>query len=162
MKTLGIDFDGVLRKFPTPIRRFYNFLAPHDLLIRARLSIIRNTIRKLIEEKGPILLDGELINSLNTYYRETRKILISGRCTPQQRDKAISAITPYLNFAKFIFKGDCTEWEERFKERVLRAEEIDIFLEDRKFVRNYLRQVVKIPVFCPEAFLEELRTCRSD
>lgn len=157
MTTLGIDFDGVLRKYPAPFQAYYNFISPYDLLIRARLHNLRSKIRSWIANHTPMCLNGELIALINQNYREARKLIVSGRCYLRCQIEAISAIYGFLDFEQVIFKEDCSEFEERFKRRIIKQEKIDMYIEDRRFVRWFLSQTTNITILSPEEFIEHQR-----
>jgi len=136
-ETLGLDFDGVLRKWPGFIGWYANFLRPDDILIRARLFFLRRLFNYVFMSCTPIIIDGMLIDSLN-HQRPKRLILVSGRYLDRQKEEVYRKLSPYLHFDTFYFRDNCKESEERFKERVLIRENVDFYLEDRNYVVNYL------------------------
>jgi len=138
METLAVDFDGVLRKWPRFIARYANFLRPDDILVRARLRFLRRLLTHLFMDFTPIIINGRLIDSINRY-KPCRLILVSGRCLDRQKGEVFRAVSPYLHFDKFCFRDDCCEAEEKFKERILGREKVNVFIEDRDFVVKYLR-----------------------
>jgi len=138
-ETLGIDFDGVLRKWPGFIGWYANFLRPDDVLVRAKLFWLRTLLTHLFMDYTPVILDGRLIESVK-HYRPERLILVSGRCLARQKGEVYRKISPYLEVDRFYFREDCTEGEERFKERICREEHIKIFIEDRRFICDFLRR----------------------
>jgi len=147
METLALDFDGVIRKFPYPIRKYVDFLSPHDLLVRARLFFIRKLLCKIFMHYTPIILDGKLINAVNKYW-DGRVIVVTGRCKEKEKKEVLKLLLPYLKFDRIYFRKDCSEYEEKFKERVLREEKVNYFFEDREYVVKYLKEkginVIKI------------------
>jgi len=137
METIAVDFDGVLRKWPGFIGWYANFLRPDDILVRARLSFIRRLLTHLFMDYTPVILDGKLIDSFKTY-KPQRLILVSGRCLDRQKEEVFRLISPYLKFDKFYFRENCFEFEEKFKERILKIEHVTFYIEDRRFVIDYL------------------------
>ena len=145
---LGLDFDGVIRKYPLPFRWWFDFYSPNDVLVRARLTRIRGAITTFLTARIPIILDGKLINDVNRSWHK-RKVLISGRCTKQLQQVALSSLGSSLQFDGIVFRTDCKEYEEKFKERVIASQRVTAFIEDRKFVRAYLRRKLGITVLAP-------------
>jgi len=147
METLALDFDGVIRKFPYPVRKYADFLSPNDLLVRAKLFFIRKLLCKIFMYYIPTVLDGELINAVNKYW-DGRVIIVTGRCREREKKEVLRLLCPCLKFDKIYFREDCSEYEEKFKERVLKKEKVDYFFEDRAYVVKYLRKkginVIKI------------------
>ena len=139
METQALDFDGVIRKFPYPIRKYADFLSPNDLLVRARLFFIRKLLCKIFMHYIPTILDGELINAVNKYWNG-RVIIVTGRCRKEEKKEVLKLLLPYLKFDRIYFRKDCSEYEEKFKERILRKEKVDYFFEDRAYVVKYLKQ----------------------
>jgi len=137
-ETLGLDFDGVLRKWPGFIGWYANFLKPNDILVRTRLFRLRRILNYFFMDCTPIILDGELIEEIKKY-NPSRIIVVSGRCLDNQKDQVVRCLSPFLNIDRFYFREDCLEREEKFKERILRKEKVTFYLEDRDFVVKYLR-----------------------
>ena len=137
---LGLDFDGVVRKFPGFVEWYFDFLSPNDILIRARLFWLRRILVKTFLDFIPLILDGKLIYSIEKDW-EGPIILISGRCTSEGREKLKRIISNLpLKFDKVFLRKNCREHEEKFKERVIRNEKIDIYIDDRKFIVEYLKR----------------------
>jgi len=137
---LGLDFDGVIRKFPRFVEWYANFLSPNDLLVRARLFWLRKILTRLFMDFIPLIIDGRLIYSIEKNW-EGPVILISGRCTEKHKKqlrKVISNLS--LKFDKVLLRENCKEYEEKFKERLIKTEKIDIYIDDRKFIVEYLKK----------------------
>jgi len=137
-ETLGLDFDGVIRKWPGFIAWYANFLQPNDLLVQAKLYFLRRWLTHLFMDFTPVILDGELIEAIKEE-KPRRIILISGRCLDRQKEQVFQCLSPFLNIERFYFREDCSENEEKFKERILKHEKVTFFIEDREFVVKYLR-----------------------
>jgi hypothetical protein len=153
---LGLDFDGVVRKYPLLFRLWFDFYSPNDVLVRARLTRIRRAITSILTGRFPMILDGKLIDDVNRNWHG-RKVLISGRCTKRLQQKALHVVATSLEFDGFVFRTDCKEYEEKFKERVILSQGVTVFVEDRKFVRAYLQRKLGISVLAPrdvEAYLD--------
>lgn len=137
IENLGLDFDGVLRKFPSFISWYINHLSPNDILIRSKLFRLRKLLTYLLINKTPMILDNKLIESIKVE-KPKRLIIVSGRC--QEKEKVRRKLSPFLKVDKFYFREDCTEPEERFKERILKIENVNLFIEDRAYIVRYLRK----------------------
>ena len=87
---LGLDFDGVIRKFPKFVQWYADFVSPNDLLVRARLFWLRKILMLLFMDVIPLILDGELLKSIEENWRGS-VILISGRCE-EKRKKELTII----------------------------------------------------------------------
>jgi len=140
-ETLGVDFDGVLRKFPGYVKRYIDFYSPHDLLVRANLKWLRWRILHLCIDGTPLIMDNEVINAVNKW--EGRKVLISGRIGTKHHREALEAIKGLVKFDNAYFRQSNKEYEEKFKERILKREKVNVYIEDRTFVIQYLRK--KLP-----------------
>jgi len=136
---LGLDFDGVIRKFPKFVEWYANFLSPNDLLVRARLFWLRKLLTKLFMDFLPLIIDGKLIYSIERYW-DGPVILISGRCTKKQKEQLRRVISNLpLKFDQVFLRENRKEYEEKFKERIIKKEKIDVYIDDRKFVVEYLK-----------------------
>jgi len=140
-ETLGTDFDGVLRKFPGFTRWYIDFYSPNDLLIRARLKWLRWKTLHLFIDGVPMIMNNEVINVVNKW--KGRKVLISGRVTEKHHRKALEALLGLVEFDAIYFRQDRNEYEEKFKERIIKKEKVNVYIEDRSFVIQYLRK--KLP-----------------
>lgn len=138
IENLGLDFDGVLRKWPGFLYWYVNFLSPNDLLVRAKLFFLRKWLFKFFSNLIPTILDGDLIETIKRE-QPRRIILVSGRCSEKEQQRIFKLLKPYLHIDKFYFRDNCSESEEMFKERVLRKEKVSFFIEDRAYVVRYLR-----------------------
>lgn len=86
----------------------------------------------------PVIIDGKMIESLKQL-NSSRLILVSGRYLDRQKEQVVRIISPYLTIDQIYFRENPREAEWKFKERILRKEKVDIFIEDREFVVRYLR-----------------------
>jgi len=136
MSTLALDFDGVLRKWPRPMEIFADFLAPNDLLVRARLFTLRHWLCKVVFDGVPIVLDPKMVNAANTW--DGKVIIITGR-TFGNVGKAMRSLRGKLNI-RIYFRANPNEPEEVFKYRTLKKTGADMFIEDRAYVVQYLRK----------------------
>jgi hypothetical protein len=135
---IGVDFDGVLRKWPGFVSWYANFLSPQDILVRARLYFLRRILNNFFMYCLPVILDGTLIDSLNR--EEVPIIVISGRWKTKEVQTVKETLKPFLKVNRFCFRESPREPEHEFKERIIRQEHVTIFLDDRKFVVDYLRR----------------------
>jgi len=134
-----LTFDGVIRKYPKFAEWYFDFLSPYDLLVRAKLFWLREILKKFMDSL-PLIIDGELINTIKKDW-EGSIILISGRCTKKNKEKLRMTISNLpLKFDKVYLRENCKEFEEKFKERIIKKEKIDIYIDDRAFIVEYLRQ----------------------
>lgn len=143
-ENVGLDFDGVLRKFPKFASWYLEHLSPYDILARARLYRLRRLLVHLFIEKIPVILDGKLIESIKLE-RPKRIIIVSGRYKAEEQEKVVRLIRRYLRVDKFYFRTDKRESEAAFKARILSQEKIDYYIEDRRYVVEYLKRR-RIPV----------------
>lgn len=138
-RTLGVDFDGILRIYPAPFRWWFDYISPHDVFVRAGLGRLKFSISKLFSTYIPIILDSKLIRFINSGW-EGRKILISGRCLVEEKVIAKVIVNKYVMFDDVLFREQCSEPEEKYKARMVVGQGVEIFLEDRPFVREYLNR----------------------
>jgi len=139
MGTLALDFDGVIRKWPYPVQKYADFLSPNDILVRAKLFFLRKLLSKIFMHYFPTIIDGELIEGIKRKWKG-RIIIVTGRYTPEEVEEVRKRVLPYLKVDKIYFRENPGEYEEKFKERILKLEKVDYFIEDRYFVVNYLRR----------------------
>ncbi|RLC84012.1 MAG: hypothetical protein DRJ03_15425 [Chloroflexi bacterium] len=137
---LGLDFDGVIRKFPRFVEWYANFLSPNDLLVRARLFWLRKILTRFFMDFIPLIIDGRLIYSIEKNW-EGPVILISGRCTEKHKEQLRRVISNLpLKFDKVFLRENWKEYEEKFKERIIKREKVDVYIDDRKFIVEYLKK----------------------
>jgi len=148
---IGLDYDGVVRKYPYPFSSFLSALDPRDILVRCRLFLLR---RLLIKSTVllPTVINGPLLEKA---LREGECIIISGRYSKREE---IEALGERYNLRVFLRESP-SEREERFKERVIVREGVELYVEDRRFVREYLTEK-GLKVTDPKEFLSE--NVRSD
>jgi hypothetical protein len=151
--TLGVDFDGVIRFYPVPFRWWFDFVSPNDLLIRAHLGVIRGRINSFLIRRFPMMLNRKLIDYLNYTWRGST-VLISGRCVPEDRRTALRVLSGKLKPDRVVFRETCSEHEEKYKERAIRDNAVDVYVEDRPFVRGYLASHLPTKILSPREFWE--------
>ena len=137
METLGVDFDGVIRRFPKFAEWFANFISHDDLLIRARLYWLRNLLCNVCFNYAPIILDGLMIDSINQW--DGRIVIITGRETAKKFDRAFAAVKGKVDF-DVMYGRDTKESEEAYKYRIIKKENVSVYIEDRDLVIRYLRK----------------------
>jgi len=133
---LALDFDGVLRKWPRPIEIYANFLAPNDLLVRAKLYHLRRLLCRLCFDYTPIILDGKMINGANNWDGEI--VIVTGRSL-RNISQANKVLEGKIR-CKIYFRENLEESEESYKYRVLKELKVDYFIDDRACIVNYLRK----------------------
>jgi len=138
IENLGLDFDGVLRKWPRFVQWYADFLSPQDILVRAKLFFIRKLINYFCMQVVPVILDGELIERIKQL-KPKRIIVVSGRYKMEEKREVKTALEKVLHVDKYYFRDSEKEREEYFKERILRQEHVTCFIEDRAYVVAYLR-----------------------
>ena len=137
-ETLGIDFDGVIRKFPRIIEWWASILSSNDLFLRSKLYGLRRFINYLCFDITPIILDDILITEIKRW--PGRKILITGRYRECEKERLLTSLAPFVKFDKIIFREDRWEDEAIYKERICRQEHVDYFIEDKKYIIMSLRK----------------------
>jgi len=134
---VGLDFDGVIRKFPKFIAWYADFLSPSDILVRAKLFWIRKIFCKLFMDIVPLIIDGPLIDYFNTL--NCKVFVISGRMKPKDQYLAYEVSRKYIkNFEGAYFRTE--GFEEKFKEMMIKKLKLEFFVDDRKFVVSYLKK----------------------
>lgn len=134
-EVLGLDFDGVCRRWPGYIEWFADFLSPTDVLQRAHLDWIEGIICHLAMDFIPTILDGDLIRAANTW--NGKIVIVTGRYKKKQKLPVIQ-IFKYLKASKIVFRPSKHISEEQFKYDAIKREGISVYIEDRKYVVNFL------------------------
>lgn len=137
--------------YPVPFRWWFDFVSPNDLLVRAHLRSIRGVINSFLIRRFPLILNSRLIDYLNQTWKG-KKLVISGRCLRGDQKAALRAIAGILRPDGIVFREHCSEHEEKYKERVLRERGVDLYIEDRPFVRDYLTAHCRARVLGPQEF----------
>lgn len=133
----GLDFDGVLRRYPFPFNIVMKYTSPTDILERSHLLILKKVIYFFDRNFIPFILNGNLINNINTI-QDTEFIIISAR--RESTEKILSCLKKYIHIKKAYFREDRPIYEECWKLKICKEENVDVFLEDRKFVVDFLRK----------------------
>lgn len=134
---LGLDFDGVIRKWPGFIEIYADFLKPDDILQRAGLGILEKIFNKLFLDHTPVILDGRLLRSASSWEGPVQ--IVTGRCRPDQVQTVLN-VRKYLKISKIHFRVNPLENEEVYKYRTIKKEHIEYFIEDRGYVVKYLKK----------------------
>jgi hypothetical protein len=137
MGTIGIDFDGVIRKWPTFIQAYADFISPNDILERAGLKVLKKILSKVFMTYTPLILDGKMITSLQ--HSNWNIVVISGRYKRKEQDEVVRILQPYLR-AHYLFRGSKKEREEEFKLKWCKTLNVSFFIDDRKYIVEYLRR----------------------
>lgn len=130
---IGLDFDGTVRKLPFPLGWFMKNCHPKDILERSKLHFIKEIVFQMVIH-FPVILDGKLIEKL----RGKKIIVISGR--REKTERMEKKLNRYLKVARYYWRRNCKIYEEIWKLKWIRFEDLDVFYEDRKFVIDYLRK----------------------